>query len=152
MRRLAASIACAVLFFAATGCGPTQADVEKSIRDGMKSQLNIEITAVDLKKQPDGTYAGTATAANGDVYDITTEPPSGGTMQWKALPTPPVVERQVKQIMEEQTKGKLRSLKLAKKDGNRYEGTAEAEDGTKLKVTAEMDGTQLKCQWAPAPE
>lgn len=57
--------------------------IEMAIRDGMKSKLDVVIKSFSLKKQGNRGYAGTATAQNGDVYDITTSADGG---EWQAIP------------------------------------------------------------------
>jgi len=51
-----------LIAFAIGGCAPSHSDIEKSIKEEMKSKLNVNITAVNLMKQGDGSYIGTATA------------------------------------------------------------------------------------------
>jgi hypothetical protein len=139
----------ALSFLYAAGCNRDKANIENSIREGMKSQLNIEITSIDISKQSDGTYSGTATASNGDVYEITTEPPKDNQVMWKATPSQSVVERRVSETLESELKIKVKKLTLTKKGSGEYEGKAELESGAKLKVTVGMEQNQPMIKWAP---
>jgi hypothetical protein len=143
---------CAALALLAAGCAPGKSDIEKSVREEMKTQLGLEITAIDLTKKDDGSYAGTATAANGDVYDIVTGKPSGNKIEWKAYPSQSVIEKTVRSELESQMKTKVKSLALASKGEHVYEGKAELENGMKMKVSTHMDGTQLKWEAVPSFE
>lgn len=151
----------AVIALFAAGCAPNnQSDLEKSIREEMKSKLDVTITAVELKKQDDGTYAGTATADNGDVYDVTTKPPGGGAIQWHAVLSPASadkrrlaeVERFGREWIEQEFKTTVKSLAMTKKDENRYEGVAETERWMRLNVVAEIEDGQVKWRAAPPPK
>lgn len=115
----------------------------------MKTSLGVDIAAVDLQKQPNGGYTGTATAANGDVYDVTVEPPKGGKSEWKATPTIPIIERMVRQSMDSQLPSKVKTMSLTKQGTDQYSGTAVLENGVRMKVTARMDGKNLSSNWQP---
>ena len=145
MRRLAACLVGLFALFVAGCNSPTQADLEKSIREEMKSKLDVTITSFDLKKQDNGTYAGTATADNGDVYDVTTEAPNEGKISWKAVWALPTLERKTRQMVETAFKTKVTSLKLEKQEAaDTYAGPVEMESGMKMNITVEMKDGQLK--------
>jgi uncharacterized protein with FMN-binding domain len=143
------------------GCAPPgQSELEKSIRDEMKSKNNVNIVSFDLKKQDDGTYVGTATADNGDVYDVKTKPPSKGKMEWETRISDATLEKYAlaerdsnllaevtkvtREGLEQKLKTKVTELNLSKVADNKYEGTAETENKKKLKVKAEVDGMAIK--------
>jgi len=131
------------------GCSPSQRDVENSIREEMKSSLGVNITSLDLKKQGDGSYVGTATAANGDVYDVTTSPPSNNKIEWKAIPGQAMVERLVRAGLKEQLSANVKSLQLTKNGPGSYTGPAELETGSKVIVTTRMEGVNLRWEARP---
>jgi hypothetical protein len=139
-----------LLAFLVSGCGPGQRDIEKSIRTEMKSKMGVNMTSIDLKKQADGSFLGTATAENGDVYDVTTGPPKGNKIEWKALPGPAMVERVVRGGMEQQLSGKVKTLQLTKNGPGNYTGPAELTDGRKVVVTTRMEGMNLVWEAKPA--
>jgi hypothetical protein len=134
----------------AAGCGVGQADIERSIRDEMKSKMGVVITSFDLKKQGDGSYVGTATAQSGDVYDVTTETPKGDTIQWKAVPGQAMVDKIVRDGMEQQLGAKVKTLQLTRKGPGNYTGPAELVTGVKMNVSTHMDGMQLLWEAKPA--
>jgi hypothetical protein len=141
---------CVVLTLLTTGCSPSQGDIEKSIRDEMKSKMNVEIKTFDLKKQADGSYLGTATADNGDVYDITTEAPQGNKISWKATPSKTTIERMIKEMVAAQLKLKVTSITLEKKEGMDYAGHATTEQGVTLDLSAKWTGNDYQLQAVPA--
>jgi hypothetical protein len=147
------SLAIPVVLFAVliAGCGPSQANIEKSIRETMKSQQGVTITSIDLRKQADGTYVGTATADNGDVYDVNTLASKNSMVEWKALPGPAMVEKRLREGLEQQL-GKIKSLQLTKHAPGSYEGSAELTTGAKLIVTTRMNGNQIMWEAKPANE
>jgi hypothetical protein len=132
------------------GCSPSQRDVENSIRDEMKSALRVNITSLDLKKQGDGSYVGTATAENGDVYDVTTSPPSNNKIEWKAVPGQAMVEKLVRAGLKEQLSAEVKSLQLTKNGPGSYTGPPELSTGSKVIVTTRMEGVNLRWEARPA--
>jgi hypothetical protein len=147
--RVVLAVLIALLATLVSGCGPSQANIEKSIRETMKSQQGVNITSIDLKKQADGTYVGTATAENGDVYDVTTSPAGNKGIEWKALPGQAMVEKRVREGLEQQL-GKVKSLQLTKHGPGTYEGPAELTTGAKVIVTTRMAGNQIMWEAKPA--
>lgn len=147
------SIAICVPIFAMTllsgGCAPSQEAIEKSIRDEMKSTMKVEVKSIDIKKQEDGSYIGTATAENGDTYDITTEKPDQGKIAWKATPSKTTLERMMSEIVTNQLNLKVKSLNLDKKEGLNYSGMAESQEGLKFTLTADWDGKQYNLKATP---
>jgi hypothetical protein len=134
------------------GCEREQARLERTIREEMKTKLSVEVASFDLKKQPDGGYAGTATAANGETYDVTATPPRDGRTEWLAVPGRATLERQIREGIEAQTKAKLKSLDLAPQSPGVYAGTAVLESGDRLKITTYMEGTMVMWKGEPLPE
>jgi hypothetical protein len=132
------------------GCGPRQGDVERSIRDEMKTKLGVVISSLDLKKQGDGSYAGTATAQNGDVYEVTTQPPRGNKIEWKAIPGQAMVEKMVREGIEKQMSTKVLTLRLTKSGPGSYSGTADLATGAKVTVTTRVEGAQILWEAKPA--
>jgi hypothetical protein len=126
-----------------SGCAPSQSDVERSIRDEMKSKKGLNITSIDLKKQDDGSFVGTATAENGDVYDVTTKPPKGSQIEWNAVPGPAMVDRIVKAGLEQQLMTKVKTLQLTKNQPGHYTGRAELANGSQVTVTTHMQGADF---------
>ena len=133
-----------------SGCSPGQGEIEKSIRDEMKSQLNVVITSLDLKKQSDGSYTGSATAQNGDVYEVTTSPPKNNKIEWKAIPGQAMVERIVREGLEQRLSAKVTTLQLTRNGPGIYTGPAELATGSKVIVTTRMEGTQFLWEHKPA--
>jgi hypothetical protein len=131
------------------GCGPTQGDIEKSIRDEMKAKTGTIITSFSLTKNADGSFVGTATAQNGDVYDVSTKPPVGGKMEWKCIPGQAMVERVVTQGIQQQLSLTITSFQLTKSGPGIYSGTAVATTGAKVSVSTHMEGAQL--MWTAQP-
>jgi hypothetical protein len=132
-----------VLLFLVSGCGPRQSDIERSIRDEMKSSLNVVITSIDLKKLSDGGYTGTATAQNGDVYEVTALPPKNNKSEWKAIPGQAMVEQVVRSGLEKQLSCKVKTLQLTKNGPGIYTGPAELSTNQRVIVTTRMEGKQL---------
>jgi hypothetical protein len=138
-----------LLAFGISGCAPSQSELEKSIKEGMKSQLNVEVSSLNLTKQSDGSYVGTASCTNGDVYDITTTAPDKGKIEWKAKPGQAAIERRVREGMEEKLGGKVKSLTLTKSSDEGYTGVGEMTTGLKYDIKVEAVGTQLRWEAVP---
>ena len=134
-----------------SGCAPGKSDIEKSIKDEMKSSLGVEVVSVNLTKQSDGSYTGTATAVNGDVYDVACDPPKGGKAEWRAFPSQAMLERDMRKDLEEKAKGKVKSLTLTKQGPGTFTGTAVFEDGSKAKVSTTVEGKQVMSKYEPIP-
>jgi len=138
-----------LLFLFATGCTPSQSDVEKSIREEMKSALGVTIQSLDIKKQADGSYMGTATAENGDLYEVNTQPPKCGTVEWKAVPGQAMVEKIVKDGIEKQIGSPVKTLTLTKKGPGNYSVPAVLQNSAKVNVSSRMEGAML--MWEALP-
>jgi hypothetical protein len=138
-----------LLALTATGCAPGQAEVENAIRTEMKAKMGVVIKSVDLKKQSDGSFIGTATAENGDVYDVTTTAPKGNLLEWKATFGQALVEKAVRAEIEKRMGSKVKTLQLNKHGPGNYSGRAELESGVKMTVTTRLDGTQLLMETKP---
>jgi hypothetical protein len=149
VRRFVLLVSTLLLAFLASGCGPGKSDIEKSIRSEMKTSLGVDITTVQLNKQSDGSFVGTATAQNGDVYDVTTLPPKGNKCEWKALPGLPMVERRVREGLEQQLKVKVKSIQLTKNGPDSFAGSAELSTGVKMTVKTRMEGLQMLFEAKP---
>jgi len=113
-----------LIAFAIGGCAPSHSDIEKSIKEEMKSKLNVNITAVNLMKQGDGSYIGTATADNGDVYDVTTGPPQRSKIEWRAYSA----QATLREGMRTQLKVNVTSMALSKQGDGSYVGTATTDE------------------------
>ncbi len=144
MYRFAILVVCS---FACAGCGgtPSQAEVEKTVRDGMKATQGVEVEKLTLAEQGGG-YVGTATATNGDTYDVTVSPPKRGRFQWNAVASQATVERILREKIERTHQLRVVRLELAKESPGAYTGTVELEDGTRWKVSTSMMGSELKWQ------
>lgn len=126
-----------------------QASVEKLIREHMKTSLDADVTVADMKKQPDGSYTGTATAANGDTYEVTAGAPTQAGIQMNYVAGQNTVERLVREDIEKQTKAKIKSFALTRKGPGTYTGTATQENGGVLVVNTKLDGNSLRWTFAP---
>lgn len=150
MRRFLARVVAVYLGIALVGgCAPKQADIEKMVRDEVSVRLESEVTALTLNKQPDGGYAGTATIANGDVYDVVVDRPRGGRVQWRLLPSQALAERLVRNGLESEHRCQVKSLNLTKQASGEYTGTAVLETGVELSVTASMQGKRFVWKTEP---
>jgi hypothetical protein len=125
------------------GCAPDQRAIEKVIVDGVKTQMNLDLASLDLKKRDDGSFAGTATAQNGDVYEVFTQPIKGGKVEWQVLPSQGMVDRTVRDGIEKQLSVKVLNLRLTKERPGVYAGAADLSNGKTLKVKTRLDGAQL---------
>jgi hypothetical protein len=152
LRRLVLLVPIVLLVWFVPGCGVSKGDIERSIRDEMKSKMSVTIMSFDLQKQNDGSYAGTATADNGDVYDVSTAPPKEGKIEWKAIPGQTMVEKLVREGLEKQMSTKVKSLQLTKNGPGSYTGTAELASGMKVTVTSRMDGAKFVWEGKPVKE
>lgn len=134
----------------AAGCSD-QSNIESSVRAEMKTQLGVAIQSLALTKQPDGGYAGTATADNGDTYDVTVTAPTGidRRYEWKALPGQAMIDRIVRQGIEQQLHSKVAALQLTKGGGGLYSGTATLETGGRVAVKTRMQGNQVLWEAEP---
>jgi hypothetical protein len=133
------------------GCAPSTNDIDKALREEIKSKMNVEITSTNLTKQPDGSYTGTATAANGDVYDVTVSQPKRGEFQWKAIAGQALVEKKLREWLEGEYKSKVKTLVLTKREPGVYNGTTVLENDLKLNVSTHLEGGQLMMKADPVP-
>ncbi len=137
MYRFSARALVVCLFTAlAAGCGAGKAEVEKAVREEMKKSLNAEITAISLTKQPDGTFAGTASATNGHTYDVTTTAPKGGKFEWTAVLTKESVEKLIRERMKTSFGVDFTVADLQKQADGSYTGTGTGTNGDTYEVTA----------------
>lgn len=150
VRAISYSIAAVALTFLVLGCGSELGNIETSVRDEMKSQMKVEVKSLDLKKQAGGGYAGSATATNGDAYDVTVAPPKDNKFEWKAVHGQALVEKAVRDGLTTQLKTEVKSLELKKTSPGHYTGPAEMATGERVIVTTYMDGAQLKWEAKPA--
>ncbi len=127
----------------------TQSTVERMLRDHLKTTMTIEVSALDLKKQPDGGYTGTANAANGDTYEVTAGAPAKEGIALGVVPGQSTVERMVSEDIEKQTKAKIKSFALTRKGPGTYTGTATQENGGVLVITTKLDGQNLTWTFRP---
>lgn len=149
-RRLVCITSTVALALLVSGCSPSQNDIEKSIRDGMKTNLGVRVSSLDLKKQADGSYAGTAVAQNNEVYDVTTTPVKDNKVEWKAIPGQATVERKVREGLEQQLSTKVKTLQITKIGPGNYTGSAELATGAKVNIKTHMEGQQLMWEAQPA--
>jgi uncharacterized protein with FMN-binding domain len=118
------------------GCGASKDSMEKAVSEEMKKNLNTDITAISLTKQADGTYAGTATAANGNTYDVTTTAPKGGKFEWTAVLAKESVEKLIREHMKTSLNADVTVTDMTKQADGSYTGTAAAANGDTYEVTA----------------
>jgi hypothetical protein len=136
-----------------TGCSPSQAEIENTVKKGMEDQLKIQVKSLTLTKQSSDYYTGTAEATNGDKYDVTVTV-KGNQYEWKAFPDKTTLEKVVKKGMQDQLKVQVKSMTLNKGPGDNYSGTAETFTGARYDITVTIHGKDI--QWkaqlsAPVP-
>lgn len=136
----------AALGFLVVGCAPSEREVEQVIREGLKVDHDVDVATINLTKQPDGGYLGTATATNGDTYDVTVEPPKGGRVRWRAAASQAMVERFVRERIEERYFIGVKTLELKKQSNGTYTGTAELVDDSKIQISVTTTGQKLHWQ------
>lgn len=132
--------------------GLSQADLERDIREKMKSKRDVELVSFDLKRHADGSYSGTAAARNSDLYDVSIAP----TMAWEVKPRheynlrnkKPAVKGQVVRY-EQFFEGE--GSTLAKASGKAISSDDEhiEKETTETEVTAVSDGktTEVKVRY-----
>lgn len=140
----------ALLALLLIGCGLGQADIERSIRENMKANLNVTVNTIDLRKLADGSFTGTATAQNGDVYEVSTTPPKSDRIEWKVTPGQTTVEGLVRAGLEQKTSSKVTLLNLTRPAPGTYTGRAELASGEKYNVSTRMEGMQLLWEAKPS--
>lgn len=111
--------------------------LENSIRQEMKSKRGVEITEIDLSKVADGGLGGTATAANGDVYELQVDKSDGSRRAWTARPSKKMLEREITALMANSSLGTATTIDIAKTDSGGYEGTATTSTGSTYEVFVE---------------
>ena len=125
------------------GCAPDQRSVEKAVAEGIKSKLQIDIASFELKKREDGGYDGTATAQNGDVYEVTTQPVKEGKVEWQAIPGQAMVEKTVRDGIEKQLGAQVQKLQLTREALGSFTGPAELSNGKTMTIKTRIEGGQL---------
>jgi hypothetical protein len=138
------------LLAACAGCGPSKSAIESSIRDEMKKSMNVEVSAIDLTKQPDGGYTGTATTTAGDAYDVQVSPTQGNRTEWKAVPGQAMLEKQVSTEIAKQVGSQVKSFALNKTGFGTYTGTATLANGQRMDVRTMLDGKQIRFEATPS--
>ena len=73
---------------------------------------------------------GTATAANGDTYDVVAQPPKGGRSEWTATPAQVTIEKMLRDMINAQNTSKVKTLAVTKQGPGAYTGTATLENVT----------------------
>jgi hypothetical protein len=146
--RFVVLVALAASLAPAPGCAPRQEDVEKAVRREVSARLEAEVDSLKLEKQPGGGYAGTATIG-GDAFDVVVDPPRGGRVQWRLFPSRATVERVVTDGLQARHQLRVTALDLKKQEGGSFTGTAALEDGTKLHVTAKLEGRKIVWETEP---
>lgn len=132
------------------GCGPSKAAIESSIREEMKKSMAVDISAIVLTKLPDGGYTGTATATNGDQYDLEVSAPSGNRAEWKAFPGQATLEKQIRKQVATQTGMDPTSVALTKGGSvGVFTGAATLPNGQRLSVRTYLQGNQVMSELLP---
>lgn len=128
----------------------TRATMERRIRDHFKAACNLDATAVTLRELFHRGFEGTATVANGDVYDVTIDPPSrSGRSEFHIVYGRPTVERMIRTGINEKNASKVKTLALEKRSPGHYAGTAVLADGAKLKVRTWADDKNFSWEAKP---
>jgi uncharacterized protein with FMN-binding domain len=149
MPRALSVAALALVLFA--GCGPSQSTIERSIRDEMKKSMNVEIGAINITKQADGGYTGTASATNGDVYDVLVNPAQGNRTEWKAYPGQAMLEKLFRTEIAKSSGAQPTALTLTKGGSvGVYTGTATMPNGQRLSLRTFLQGNQVMIEALPA--
>jgi uncharacterized protein with FMN-binding domain len=131
-----------------TGCGVPQSEVERIVRTGIEDKMHTKVTSLNLTKESDTKYTGTATVSSGDKFDIqaTVE---GKMVRWTALPDRAGTEKQFKEIISKQLGGQVQSMELTKGSDGTYTGTATLATGQKLKLRSHVKGEKLMFEAKP---
>jgi uncharacterized protein with FMN-binding domain len=149
MPRALSAAALALLLLA--GCGPSKSAIEGSIRDEMKKTMGVEIATVGITKLPDGGYSGTATATNGDVYDVLVNPTQGNRTEWKAYPGQAMLENMFRKEIAKGAGVEPNTLALTKGgSAGVYTGTATLPNGQRLSLRTFLQGNQVMIEALPA--
>jgi len=113
-------------------------DMEKALQSQMTAQMKVEITSVRLTQRADGTFAGTATAADGTTFDVTTSPdPKHNGFEWTAVTSPASVERLVRDRLAAH-KLDVSTLYMKKQPEGGYGGTATTTNGDTFEIEVEV--------------
>lgn len=130
------ALALLVCLIGLASCTPSPFDVEQSVRGEMQTKMGIELSALDLAKQPDGSYTGTATVVNGDVYEVAVDPPGSGRIKWRAVATQATIERMLRDHLEGNLHLNVKTMEVKKQPDGSYAGTATATNGDVYELTA----------------
>jgi hypothetical protein len=135
-----------------SGCGASQAEIEKTVREGMEEKLHTKVTSLTMSKTSDTKYNGTAVATNGTTYDVTATI-DGKMVRWEAVPNQASMEKMVTQLVQERLKISVKTLTLTKGPGNTFHGTAESTTGAKLDIAGTPPvGGMGEYQWKIIPD
>jgi hypothetical protein len=130
-----AAFAALLCLTALSGCArPGPVDAERSVRDGMKAQMGIDVAAVNVTRQPDGSFAGTATAANGDVYNVRASVSGDGWSVLQVVLADETIERMIRDHLA--TNMQVAATEVKKQSDGGFTGTATATNGTVYEVSA----------------
>jgi|GEM_PF-4130233 len=143
----------AVLLMLLAGCkpGPSDADVEKAVREGMRAQHGVELVSFELKKGDGGRVTGFATDAKGTRYAVEANPAGFGKFEWKAEAVLGVaeIERKVTEGMLEQMKVRFVSMSLVEEPKETFTGTAKAENDDEYEIAVVLRGGLI--DWKAIP-
>ncbi len=108
--------------------------LKNSIKQEMKSTRRVDITDINLAKSADGGLSGTATASNGDVYDLQVDKPGGSRQAWTASPSKKMLEREISTMMAKSSLGTAGTIDITKTDSGGYVGSATTSAGDTYEV------------------
>ena len=132
-----------------TGCGASQADIERDVKKGIEEKLHVKVSSLTLHKDSPDKYTGTAVLTNGENYEVQVDIKAGGMMEWRAQPDQAGIEKQMKKLIEDTYHTPIQSIQLVKaKDGN-YTGEATLASGQRLTLTATWEGFQMMLRAVP---
>lgn len=130
----------------------TQATVELRLREQIKTQLRSDPAVIELRELIHHGYEGTATFANGDVYDVDIDPPTLHKGESRVIPGPAMVERMVRQGIDEKNESKVKTVTLEKRSPGNYTGTAVLGNGVQFRVWTRNEGQNFSWQAEPVRE
>lgn len=129
---------------------PSQATLEKRIRNHIKTASNTDVQELRLRELVHG-YEGAATTTDGRVYDLVIDAPDrDGKFAIKIIPGRVLIEKGLREHIEARGGVAVESLELEKQTPGYYNGTAVLADGSKLRITTVETGGRVEWTLTPA--
>jgi hypothetical protein len=113
---------------------PPLARAESDLRKDMETKLNKKVRSLQLTRQEDGRFSGTAELESGEQFDVREGDENSPELlryEWNQA----TVEKWIKQVAQERYNDTLRTLSVTRQGPTRYTGKATGTSGLQYDVS-----------------